>query len=391
MTALVTGGGRGIGQGVALRLAKAGWHVAIAARTPRQLDETVALGDGKMISVTADVADPHAVRDMVREVEQRLGPISLLVNNAGTPGPLTPFWENDPEEWWRCQEVNLRGPMLCCREVAPGMIARRQGRILNVVSGAGYRAIPNLGAYAVSKAALIRFSEQLALELAPHGISVFPIRPGLVRTEMVEQARASVPLVQKLLDDGLANTPDDVADLVLFLAAGSADALSGCVFSVKEDWQAMVRQAEQVRKDDLYVMRIRQLYAHAWLPRREARGERPRRSIVSPAPFIPRSVLHVLVSWPPQMLGSEPAGTDSCENPPRHGACSPHRPCPGAARPRPISPASPRTRRLTGRLTNSTALPSPLPGRSAARYTPPTALARRPTVMTRRPGGHQAV
>jgi len=259
MVALVTGGGRGIGQGVALRLAKEGWAVAVTARSAHQLKQTVACSEGRMIAVAADVADPDSVKAMARDVEYNLGRVTLLVNNAGTAGPLGPFWENDPEDWWRCQQVNLKGPMLCCREILPGMIASKAGRIINVVSGAGCQPFRDLSAYVTSKTALIRFSEQLALELQPHGVTVFPIRPGIVRTQMVEESRHRLPFVQKLLDDGLEVTPDVVAGLVLFLASGRADALSGCLFSVGEDVEEIVRRTPQVRRDDLYALRVRQL------------------------------------------------------------------------------------------------------------------------------------
>ena len=259
MTALVTGAGRGIGQGVALRLAKEGMRVAIAARSQDQLAETVSLSGGAILAVAADVADAVAVRFMIQEVESRLGPVDLLVNNAGIGGPFGPAWENDPEAWWHCLEVNLRGPYLCCREVLPSMIARKTGRIINVVSGAGCQAYSGMSAYVASKTALIRFSEQLALEAQPHGVSVFPIRPGLVRTAMSEEGRLAIPLIQKLFDDGADVTPDVVADLVLFLASGKADALSGCLFSVKEDLEEMLRRAGEVTRDELYQLRARKL------------------------------------------------------------------------------------------------------------------------------------
>lgn len=259
MTALVTGGGRGIGQGVALRLAKEGIRVAIAARSRDQLAETAGLSGGAIIAIVADVADATAVRAMIKEVEGRLGPVDLLVNNAGVGGPFGPAWENDPEAWWRCLEVNLRGPYLCCREVLPSMIARKTGRIINVVSGAGCQAFSGMSAYVASKTALIRLSEQLALELQPHGVSVFPIRPGLVRTAMSEEGRRAIPMIQKLFDDGWDVTPDVVADLVLFLASGKADALSGCLFSVKEDLEEMLCRAGEVKGDELYQLRARKL------------------------------------------------------------------------------------------------------------------------------------
>src|SRR5947209_14631984 len=222
-TALVTGGGRGIGQGIALGLVRVGMQVAVAARSADELAETVNLAGRNTIAHAADVSDPAAVRDTVRVVEERLGPIDLLVNNAGIGGPFGPLWENDPDDWWRCLQVNLRGPFLCCREVLPGMIARGGGRIVNVASGAGTYAIPHMSAYVASKTALIRLSEQLALEAGPYGVKVFAIRPGVVRTAMVEVGRKAIPLIQKILDEGQEVTPQVVAELVLFLASGKAD------------------------------------------------------------------------------------------------------------------------------------------------------------------------
>lgn len=257
MVALVTGGGRGIGRGIALGLAKQGWDVAVTSRSADQLSETVKLAEGRVIAVPADVSDRASVKALVRAVEFLVGPVSLLVNNAGTAGPLGPFWESNPEDWWRCQEVNLRGPMLCCRELLPGMIARQAGRIVNVVSGAGCQAYPEMSAYVISKTALIRLSEQLALELKPHGISVFSIRPGLVRTAMVEESRHRLPFVQKLLDEGREVTPDVVANLVLTLASGMADALSGRLFSVEDDVEQIVRRADEVQANDLGLLRVR--------------------------------------------------------------------------------------------------------------------------------------
>jgi NAD(P)-dependent dehydrogenase (short-subunit alcohol dehydrogenase family) len=259
MVALVTGGGRGIGRGIALRLAHEGWKVAVTARSADQLAETVRLAEGRVISVAADVADPVAVKAMVHEVESKLGPVTLLVNNAGTGGPYGLFWESDPEEWWRCQEVNVRGPMLCCREILPGMVARRAGRIINVVSGAGCQPFPDMSAYVVSKTALIRLSEQLALELRPHGVSVFPMRPGLVRTAMVAESVDRLPFIQKWLDEGVDVTADVVAKLVMFLASGRADALSGRLFSVEQDVESIVDRAEQVLKDEHLVLRARSM------------------------------------------------------------------------------------------------------------------------------------
>ncbi|HLK65007.1 MAG TPA: SDR family oxidoreductase [Bryobacteraceae bacterium] len=259
MTALVTGAGRGIGRAIAQRLSQDGWAVAITARSEGEIEETAKLCAGSTATFAGDIAEPAFVQRLVQHVEHALGPISLLVNNAGSGGPFGPFWETDPAEWWRCQEVNLRGPMLCCREVLPGMVVRSSGRIVNVVSGAACQAYPDMSAYVASKTALLRFSEQLAVELKPHGVSVFPIRPGLVRTRMVEEGRHQLPFIQKMLDDGLEVAPEVVASLVATLASGQADALSGRLFQVREDLDSVLRQAEDVQQRELYLLRLHTL------------------------------------------------------------------------------------------------------------------------------------
>src|SRR5690242_8071123 len=114
---LVTGGGRGLGRAIALRLAKAGARVAVSARSGDQIGETVQLiesAGGAGLAVTADVSDPAAVGRMIETVRKKLGPVDVLVNNAGTGGPFGPLWENDPVQWWDAFEVNVRGPFLCC-------------------------------------------------------------------------------------------------------------------------------------------------------------------------------------------------------------------------------------------------------------------------------------
>jgi NAD(P)-dependent dehydrogenase (short-subunit alcohol dehydrogenase family) len=234
-------------------------QVAIAARSADQLEETVRLSGGRILAFAADVSVAEEVDAMVAETERELGGIDLLINNAGIGGPLLPFLECDPDAWWKTLEVNLRGPYLCCRAVLPGMVKRGSGRILNMASGAGTFPIPDMSAYVASKTALIRLSEQLAMEMKPHGVSVFAIRPGVVRTAMVEEARGSVPLIQKILDEGQDVTPETVAELVVFLASGKADRLSGRLFSINDDPEEMVRRAEEAERDNLYVLRSRRL------------------------------------------------------------------------------------------------------------------------------------
>ena len=123
----------------------------------------------------------------VARTESELGPIDLLVANAGVSGPTTATWETPAEDWWRVFEVNVLGVYLCCRTVLPGMIERGSGRIVNISSGASY--LPGAGgstAYGPSKAAVSRFSELLEREVGSRGVHVFHISPGLVRTDMTE-------------------------------------------------------------------------------------------------------------------------------------------------------------------------------------------------------------
>ena len=263
--AIVTGSGRGIGRAIALGLARAGCSVAVVARSADQLAETVrqiTQLDRRAISVAADVSDPGAVERMVREVEESLGSVDVLVNNAGLAGPIGPTWETAPEDWWRCLEVNLRGPMLCSRAVLPGMIARGGGRIVNVASGAGAFAIPYLGAYVTSKTALIRFTEVLALEAAAHGIKVFAIEPGTVRTSMADSALESeagkrwMPWFGDVFQRGDDVPPDHAADLVVLLASGRADALSGRFFTIKDDVVGLAERAGAEGLGDLQTLRL---------------------------------------------------------------------------------------------------------------------------------------
>lgn len=265
--AIVTGGGRGIGQAMALALARAGAAVAVVARSTNQLAQTVSRVEemsGRAMAIVADVTDQQAIEQMAREVEQQFGPVDLLVNNAGAPAQCGPMWETDPDDWWRCIDVNLRGPFLCSRAVLPSMVARQSGRIITTASGAGLGPWPYLAAYAIGKCAVIRFSENLAAETKEHGITVFAITPGLVRTSMTEAgARSSEDeewlggFFRKSFAAGRDVPPEHAANLVVLLASGQADALSGCCIDVRDDVAAMVERAEEIQQDDLYTLRLR--------------------------------------------------------------------------------------------------------------------------------------
>ena len=242
--AFVTGGGRGIGASVARALAEDGWSVVVGARSRGQVDAVADEIGGRAVQL--DVSSPAAIAEVFADV----GPVDLLVNNAGVGGPSTSFLEEAPDDWWRLFEVNVRGPYLCCRAVAPAMIERGGGRIVNVASGAAY--LPSGGggntAYGASKAALHRFSELLAGQLAPQNVFVFSISPGLVRTAMTEHFG----------DDAPWTPPECAPTLVRKLATGRYDALAGRYLHAEhDDVDDLIARIEDIREHDLNAIRLR--------------------------------------------------------------------------------------------------------------------------------------
>lgn len=184
--ALVTGGGRGIGREVALACAREGLAVAVAARTKSQVDDTVSavrrLGV-ETLALPLDVTDAEAIAAAVRAVSDALGPIDVLVNNAGI-AESAPFAKTDPALWERHLSVNVTGPFLLTREVLPRMLERRWGRVINVASLAGLYGAPYITAYATSKHALVGFTRALAMEVAGKGVTVNALCPGYVATDL---------------------------------------------------------------------------------------------------------------------------------------------------------------------------------------------------------------
>jgi NAD(P)-dependent dehydrogenase (short-subunit alcohol dehydrogenase family) len=261
--ALVTGAGRGIGREVSLALARQGAAVGLVARTPSELAETAALIEqvgGRARPHQADVTDRAAVARAMADIEAALGPIDLLVNNAGSNKATGRFQDVDPELWWRDIEINLKSAYLCSHAVVPGMIERGRGRIVNVASQLGIVPMPNSSAYSTSKAALLRLTDALASDLADSGIRVFAISPGMVRTQLVDEIEAKL----REGDPDFAGVPDAAfqpieagAALVVEIAAGRADRLNGRYIHVSENLDAMLERSEEIERDDLYTLRMK--------------------------------------------------------------------------------------------------------------------------------------
>ena len=239
--ALVTGGGRGIGADIARKLAGAGWQVTVTGRTSDQVEQIAAEIGGT--AVAGDVSK----REDVERMLEAAGPINLLVANAGI-ALWEDSWETDPDEWWHIFEVNVRGVYLTCRLALPGMIERGGGRIVITGSGASYLPGSTSGAYGASKAAVGRYGEVLAKQVEPHGVKVFVISPGLVKTDMTAP-----------FGDDMPWTPPELApQLVLELASGRFDALSGRYLHAEHDPpDELERRIDRILGEDLNALRLR--------------------------------------------------------------------------------------------------------------------------------------
>ncbi len=240
----MTGGGRGIGAGIARALAGDGWEVVVGARSREQVEAVAGEIGGAWVQL--DVAD----RGSVERAVAGAGELDLLVANAGVSDnhERRASWEIPPGEWWRVYEVNVLGVHLCCRAVIPGMLARGRGRIVMSGSGAAYLPGGARTAYPPSKAAVCRYGETLANELAGR-IPVFVIGPGLVRTEMTAGA---------FPDDAPWTAPELAPELVRRLATGRYDALAGRYLHAEhDDLDELLGRIDEVRERDLNAIRLR--------------------------------------------------------------------------------------------------------------------------------------
>jgi NAD(P)-dependent dehydrogenase (short-subunit alcohol dehydrogenase family) len=230
--ALVTGGGRGIGRSIALALARAGAHVAVAARTIPEIEEVaaeVAALGRKAIFLPLDMGNRAAFAGAAKEVASALGPIAILVNNAGI-GVHAALHNLEDADWDAILAVNLTGPVLLTRACLPQLYGQGWGRVINVASVAGKIGLRYGAAYSASKHGLIGFTRSLALEAASKGVTVNAICPGWTATQMMREAVEAVALHTQRTEDEAraamlrstplrrAAQPDEVADVAVWLA-----------------------------------------------------------------------------------------------------------------------------------------------------------------------------
>ncbi|MEE2657741.1 MAG: SDR family NAD(P)-dependent oxidoreductase [Candidatus Latescibacterota bacterium] len=247
-TALVTGAGRGIGRAIALTLAGAGADVVVLARSRNEVEavaQEIVDAGGRGRAFVADLADAVTLTSCL-DPELNDSGFDILVNNAGVLGPVGLTWDLDPEQWMAAVDVNLGGCLRCTRACLPEMIARGRGKIVNISGGGAVSPRPRFTAYGASKAAIVRFTETLALELAEHRIDVNAVAPGAINTRMtrkvVEAGSAAgdeEAQARKQLAEG-GESVQSAAELILYLSSPRSDGLSGRLLSaVWDPWDEL--------------------------------------------------------------------------------------------------------------------------------------------------------
>lgn len=223
--AIVTGAGKGIGRHVAIQLASHQISVALASRTSsdlKSLEKEIRATGVKAIAVPTDISRAPDVEALFHETAERLGPVDVLVNNAGVVEPALVV-DTAEESWDRVLDINLKGAFLCTRLALPSMIQQARGRIINISSISGRLGTPKLASYCASKWGVIGLTKAVTEEVREHNIQVFAVCPGSVDTEMLEKG---LPGTQPQM------RPEDVASAIVYLATDAPNAMTGAVIDM---------------------------------------------------------------------------------------------------------------------------------------------------------------
>lgn len=266
--AIITGGSRGIGKAIAERFAQEGCNLMLASRTKSELKKTVeSIIKQSSIHVSSyqtDIGNEEEVVAMVQQTITEFGRIDVLVNNAAIIGPMGEISKINGQEFFDTLKNNIGGTVFCTKAVIPYMKAQKQGNIINLSGGGGLYPLPYYDAYSASKAAIVRLTENFALELEEFNINVTAISPGAVSTKMFdEQLKADKTSIGeknwRALQDRLAsggNSIDKAPELALFIACQNRRELNGRVISaVWDDWEKISKQKEKIIDTDIFQMR----------------------------------------------------------------------------------------------------------------------------------------
>ncbi len=244
--ALVTGGGRGIGAATAKLLARDGAAVAVTARSEVEISsvaEEISASEGRAIPIRLDVTDEQSVSAAFEKACDELGPVTILVNNAGIPGIPLPAAASEPDAWRKVYEVNVTGSFLCARAAMPHMAAENWGRIINVSSAAARYPMAGMAAYSSSKAALDQLTRVLALEGERYNIAAIGVYPGIIDTQMQEETRSLGAerigeqlhrMFNNYSDFGMLRQPGEPAELISYLCTPEAKRLNGHIVRLEQ-------------------------------------------------------------------------------------------------------------------------------------------------------------
>ncbi|MEM1287548.1 MAG: SDR family oxidoreductase [Pseudomonadota bacterium] len=237
-TAFITGASRGIGEATARELASLGARVVLAARSAGRIEAIASeINDmgGRALAVPCDVADRTGVQSAIQKARDVLGPVTILINNAGVIEPIASIADSDPEAWTDTININLLGPYYCVHEILSDMRNAKHGTIINISSGAANNALEGWSHYCTSKAGLKMFTQALHKELASHGIRALGLSPGTVATEMQVQIKASGVNPVSQLDPSVHIPSEWVAKTIAWLCTDDADPYLGTDVSLRLD------------------------------------------------------------------------------------------------------------------------------------------------------------
>ena len=268
--AIITGANQGLGLEISRKYVNAGASIVICARdgdllAGAQKELTIGLAPGQIVeSVPTDVSDLQSVEQLVKATLQRFSQIDILVNNAGIYGPMGPIETVGWAQWIKAIEINLFGSILMCRAVLPTMKGHQKGKIIQLSGGGATNPMPYISAYAVSKAAIVRFSETLAEEVRGFNIDVNAIAPGPLNSRMLDEVLAAGPgkVGQVFYDKSIEQKEsggagfDQGAELAVFLASEASNGITGKLISAMWDnWDHWPEHIDELRTSDVYTLR----------------------------------------------------------------------------------------------------------------------------------------